>query len=65
MIGVIMEPFSEAQTDALNNIYSLDELEELIVEYGYDESEEPDLEYGLRSVEYQHRYVSGRVEDDE
>jgi hypothetical protein len=55
-----MEYLSLEQTLRLSQILEnqdLEELEELIVQYGFDESLEPDTNYEWISINYPHRKI--------
>jgi len=55
-----MEYLSLEQTLRLSQILEnkdLEELEELIVQYGFDESEEPDIDYEWKQIHYPHRKI--------
>jgi len=55
-----MEYLSLEQTLRLSQILEnkdLEELEELILQYGFDESEEPDIDYEWKQIHYPHRKI--------
>lgn len=50
-----MEPLSLQQTELLSEVKSINELEELLAQYGYDEGNDSDLIYTMETITYKHR----------
>lgn len=54
-----MERLSLKQTQLLSEVTNLDELEELLAQYGYDEGDDSDLIYETETITYTHRKNTG------